>query len=531
MRRSRTLPLLVATLCLPAVLAAGGVDPCTAPADRTDAAVTSFDGTVIAVTVFRPDGACASDTRPVILTLHGWSGSRSTDAGAGDVAPFLEEGYGVVAIDARGHGDSGGDALVHHPDREVRDFRAVLDWIAAELDWVTPDDSGIARDVVAGAYGGSYGGGFQLMTAAFDDRLDALVPMATWNDLQQSLWPNRMAIKSDWLTLLYAAGETGASLDPALGEWFARGMAENLPPHEAQDSFRDSSPARWISGIDVPTFLIQGLPDTLFNLNEAVHNYEGIRDNGADVRLLGVNNGHLLPGLQPTTVGHEVQQDDSPCGDPAPLVRDFLAWHLRGDAAAAERLADVPRVQLGTEQGTCVSGPDWPIHDETIDVTTTAIAAPEPAGSTLVPLLTADAPLTLAGIPRLTGTPVAELDDQLWLSLVVVDADGAHVVHDQVTGIRLRQPGCRAGRALAAGPTDASCGGAMTTPRRIELGGIATTLEAGQQLFLRVDGWNEQAALNSTRRPGAAVMTNVTIELPVVETPSGSVDDEPARRT
>ncbi|MBW3657925.1 MAG: CocE/NonD family hydrolase [Actinobacteria bacterium] len=517
--RRPLLPLLLAALCLPAVLAAV-TDPCTAPASQSDASVTSFDDTVIAVTVFRPDGACAGDPRPVILTLHGWSGSRSTDAGASDVAPFLADGYGVVAIDARGHGDSGGAALVHHPDREVRDFRAVLDFIADELAWVARDDTGIPKDVVAGAYGGSYGGGFQLMTAAFDDRLDALVPMATWNDLQQSLWPNRMAIKSDWLTLLYAAGEANASLDPALGTWFRDGMANNLPPHAAQDSFRGSSPATWMAGIDVPTLLVQGLPDTLFNLNEAVHNLEGIRANGADVRLIGVNTGHLLPGVQPTALGHDVRAEDSPCGDLGPVVSDFLASHLRGDATAAARLAEVPRVMLATEQDTCVSGPAWPLHDETIDITTSAILAPEPAGSTLVPLLTAEAPLTLAGIPQLTGTPVVELDDQLYLSLVVVDGDGVHVVDDQVTGMRLRAPACHAARAGAAATTRwaAACA-VMATPRRIELGGIATTLQPGQELYLRVDGWNEQSALNSTRRPGAAVLTNVTIELPVVDTP------------
>lgn len=526
MRRRPALPrLAAAALCAPALLGATAAPAvtagdCDAPADQSDATVTSFDDTPIAVTVFRPDGACADDPRPVVLTLHGWSGSRSTSPDAGDVAPFLADGHGVVSIDARGHGESGGQALVHHPQREVRDFRAVLDWIHDELAWVAREpDSGVARDVVAGAYGGSYGGGFQLMTAAFDDRLDAIVPVATWHSLPQSLWPNRGAIKSDWLSLLYAAGETSANLDPRLGDWFRQGMADNLPPHDAQHSFEQSSPATWMADIDVPALLIQGLPDTLFNLNEAVHNYLGIRANGADVRLVGVNDGHLLPGLQPTAVGHTVREDPSACGDLEPLVRDFLARHLRGDAAAAARLAAVPRVMLATEQDGCVTGGGWPLHDDTIEVDLPAVVAPEPGGSVLLPLLTAEEELTLAGIPQFAGTPLQELDDQVYLSLVVGDGSGLHVVEDQVTGVRLRPAPCLAtSRSALPTTSGSSCAAAaMATPRQIELGGIATTLEAGQELYLRVDGWNEQYALNSTRRPGATLLTSTSIELPVVD--------------
>jgi pimeloyl-ACP methyl ester carboxylesterase len=518
LRRSVTAALVASMLTVAATgtsSTGGAATDCAAPASQADATVASFDGTSIAVTVFRPDGACVDDPRGVVLTLHGWSGSRSTTPDAADVAPFVTDGYGVVSIDARGHGESGGQGLVHHPDREVRDFRAVLDWIHDELPWVAGDpDSTVAKDTIVGAYGGSYGGGFQLMTAAFDDRLDALVPIATWNSLPAALWPNRGAIKSDWLSLLYAAGESSATLDPRLRQWFVDGMARNFPPHGADDSFRMSSPAAWMEAIDVPALFVQGLPDTLFNLNQAVHNYVGIRDNGADVRLIGINGGHVLPGIQPTSIGHPAPDVESPCGDTQGIVLDFLDKHLRGDVAAAGRLAKAPRVMLATEQNGCVTGADWPIRNREVDVDLKALVAPEPGGSVLVPLLTAEEELTLAGIPRLEATPLQELDDQLYLSLVVADGEGMHMVDDQVTGIRIRGAPCH---ATITTRTSATCGaGAISTPRRIELGGIATTLQPGQELFLRVDGWNEQSAANSTRRPGAAVMTSVTITLPVI---------------
>lgn len=514
MRRSTVLLAILALLGVAADV--GTASACGDPASQADAVVTSFDETPIAVTVFRPAGVCADAPTPVVLTLHGWSGSRSTSTDAGDVAPFLEAGFGVVAIDARGHGESGGLALVHHPSREVRDFQAVLDWIHDELAWVTRDPSPRAlKDVVAGAYGGSYGGGFQLMTAAFDDRLDALVPVATWNSLPEALAPNRGAVKSDWLSLLYVAGETEARIDPLLGEWYRDTMRENVVPHDGEHSFHESSPAQWMGGIDVPTLLVQGMPDTLFDLNQAVANYEGISANGVtDVRLVGVNTGHELPALQPTTVGHDLRVEDSPCADVDQLAVDFLDQHLRGSAEAAARLADVPRVVLPTEQGGCVAAPDWPVHDDELTFTFPAIAAPQPAGSLLLPLFTAEAETTIAGIPQLHGTPLQELDDLVYLSLVVRDATGLHVVDDQVTGVRIR-PTCAAVDAVGGGALEGtSCAAA---PRfDVDLAGIATTLAPGQELLLKVDGWNEQSALNGNRRPGAALLTAVELRLPIV---------------
>jgi hypothetical protein len=56
-----------------------------------------------------------------------------------------------------------------------------------------------------------YGGGYQLLTAAHDDRLDAIAPEITWNSLPQSLAPNG-AVQSTWVDALYGAGVAQASL-------------------------------------------------------------------------------------------------------------------------------------------------------------------------------------------------------------------------------------------------------------------------------------------------------------------------------
>ena len=65
--------------------------------------------------------------------------------------------------------------------------------------------------------GGSYGGAIQLATAAVDHRVDALVPMITWNDLSYALAPNNAtragasdpgAFKWQWANGFYLDGES-----------------------------------------------------------------------------------------------------------------------------------------------------------------------------------------------------------------------------------------------------------------------------------------------------------------------------------
>ena len=48
-------------------------------------------------------------------------------------------------------------------------------------------------DPRVGVTGGSYGGALSLMLAGTDPRIDAVVPLITWNDLEQSLFPNAQA--------------------------------------------------------------------------------------------------------------------------------------------------------------------------------------------------------------------------------------------------------------------------------------------------------------------------------------------------
>ena len=219
----------LAVLCLTVLAVAGLPGGANAAKHSADDQVVKGQGGVdIAITVFQPATASSSNRVPVILHSHGWGGSRETEIG-GDVKKFLDAGFGVVSIDQRGHGESGGQANVQDPELETEDIQNVIDRIAT-FDWVQLDGP---RDPVLGAIGGSYGGGYQTMTALDEiaeegrTRFNALAPQITWYDLPQSLAPQKV-VRTAWNVLLYAAG---SSMVPNyIHESFAWGTATNQWP-------------------------------------------------------------------------------------------------------------------------------------------------------------------------------------------------------------------------------------------------------------------------------------------------------------
>lgn len=468
----------------PAPEAPGG----SSPASVEDATVVSFDGTAIRVTVFRPEGVDEQNPAPVILHSHGWSGSRATEPTA-FVSALLDAGYGVVSIDARGHGESGGNATVHHVDAEVRDSLAVLDWIHDNLAWVQKEPgTGVPKDIVAGGAGYSYGGAFQLTAASHDRRLDALVPEITWNFLPDALAPDG-AVKSVWVDFLYGiAKQSGTRIDPRIDRWYREAMAENAFPDDAYAHFLGSNPRPEAIRADV--LLVQGIPDVLFNLNQAAANYRALEAAGAgDIRLFTHLTGHVLPA-QPFGAGETRRmpfETVGPCGD---LTAVTVAWfdeHLRGRGPSG-----IPEVSFALENGECLALDAFPESLTPLDAPAFSLASGM-AGSVLVPLL--DGPATIAGIPHLK----AEVHDvgvatRAYASLVVVGRDGfTRVVDDQTQPLTLTP-----GETLD-----------------VDLVGVATRLGEGDQLLLRLDGLNEWYLHNGARLPGGVVLTDVVVGLPL----------------
>lgn len=398
-----------------------------------DVTIESFDGTEIAGTVYEPD---AAGPHPAVLTTHGWGMSKAFLRCT--AAMYADNGYVVLAYDSRGYGDSGGEVQVNGP-KEVSDARALIDWLA-DHDAVIADGD----DPRVGMDGGSYGGGIQLLTAARDDRVDAIVPRIAWNDLVASGAPNG-AIKSGWLTMLIGlgtvssrlTGDVGESIDPALQEWYAEAMTDNAMPEAIIDYFAERSPTRYLDDLEAPALVISGWTDTLFPPSEAVANYREIDDAGAESRLVMYGGGHNVAELEVGDGQHEYVNR---------AALDWMDRHVRGAETDV-----VPEVSLWDEQAD--TWRTFDSVDEGVDRETVSLSALDGATSTVrhSPFWADEAAtyelesdeVRIRGTPELSLT-IAAHDAPLicFASLHHVEggSDGEQI-DDQVTGFRLEETG------------------------------------------------------------------------------------------
>lgn len=500
-------PRTITVLSVCAMLATAGLTLPGAAADDHEGPTTveSFDGTEIETLVCRPDGATATDTAPVVLHSHGWGGSAEDDCSTFE--GYLDAGIGVVSISQRGFGDSGGEAHVHDPDFEGRDNIAVIDMVA-DLPWVETEDAD-GEDPVLGAIGGSYGGGYQFITALTetaehgDTRLDALVPQITWYDLVQSLAPNDV-IRSVWVDALYAVG--AASVHQGIHEAFAYGTATGQLPdgtvpgvHDIVDDFHENSPVGFVDEnvhLDVPVLIGQGLTDNLFNLNQGVHNVQDTLTANAreDSYLVGYNGGHALPNVLPP--GTTASGD--PCSQAlgyegfGDLEQAFLEHHLQGTEA------DLPehRYNLATDGGACVQTDS--LDTQRFDVGPANVAATPTAAGAPVYLPVTEGPLTVAGVPSLDATLTsAGVDQRAFLGLAAGSSPAtAQVLSNNLMPVQSLTP-------------------ALQEPVDTELPGVAVELAEDETLYLVLTPTSDIFVHHGSRTPGAMLFQDVTVELPV----------------
>lgn len=513
--RTRSFSVLAASILLGVLVAA----PASA-VTSSDVTITSFDGTPIVITVCQPDGASAGSPVPVILHGHGWGGSRS---GCGSFGDELAAGFGVVSIDFRGFGASGGQANVHDPDFEGRDVLAIIDYVAG-LPWVELDAPG---DPVMGAIGGSYGGGYQFMAALLetaengDTRLDALAPEITWYDLTQALAPNGV-VRTAWVSALFAAG--AAALPSYVHEGYAYTMATGMPPDgsipgtpDIWTEFRQHGPVHYASQgiqLDIPVLIGQGHPDTLFNLNEGLHNFFSTLTPAARAEsyFIGYNGGHVLPFAYPPNVS----SSGDPCsadalggsGNFGDLAIQFFNVHLKGVAGT------LPAHPIGlatADTDRCVWLDDLPEPESArprllpnlpglavapgLGVTLTGLGAP-----VYLPLVeNAEGGFTLAGIPRLSGTlTAAVVEARAFVGLAVGATPAtAQIVDQQWMPIRAPLP-------------------EVLSPLDMDMAAIAIDVPEGDNLYLVLSPLVDQFALHGSRVPGAMVFTDLQVDLPVI---------------
>ncbi|HYO60681.1 MAG TPA: alpha/beta fold hydrolase [Actinomycetota bacterium] len=480
-----------------------------------DVVTNHDDGTEIAVTVFRPAGSSAAAPAPVVLHSHGWGGSRETAVGAA-VKPYLDAGFGVVSFDQRGHGDSSGQAYIQDPTRETEDVKAVIDFVAG-LDWVRLEAPG---DPVLGAIGGSYGGAYQTMTALDEiadegaTRFDALAPQITWFDLPESLAPQKV-VRTAWVLALYGAG---SSMLPqhvheafvwgsATGQW-PDGTLYDQPAPAAPDIdsvLAENGPRAFVERgirIDVPVLLRQGASDNLFDLNEGLKIFERALTDEARAQsyFVSFNGGHALPNALPPGEPADVQVGGGvdACTDFTATTIEFFERVFSGtttggllparynftavDGKTCLRTGSVPARKQLTVAGPFGTGEI---------VTTAGGGAPQH-----LPLL--DGPANVAGVPVLEGKVTsAALDGRAFFGLAIgtTPAD-ARVVHNNLLPLRRAVP-----------VTDSEF--------EIELPGVVAKVPAGKTLYLTVTPVSDMFFGHGSRTPGAMVLTDVSIGLPL----------------
>lgn len=471
---------------------------------------SDVDGEDIAMTFYEPTTITGGETYPLLMNSHGFGGSRRKEPNA-FFTRLRDAGYAILTIDQRGHGDSGGQIEALNPAKEGKDLSQALDWVEGNIPWIRYEFSPEVgtTNLALGTFGSSYGGGFQHTLLSWDEkqRLDAMVPDITWHHLTYSFAPN-LVLKTAWVTLLEAAGTSGSQGRQA--DWIHQAYIEATTTNNVSDEIieqyfdaygmnaycSDNRPHR------VDALYTQGMPDVLFNLNEAFKNYSCVSNLGGDVRLWTHQSGHVLPNQTTGTYT---------CGTLA--YEDVVfAWfeeklmHVNGAAdfipEVCMSLAEGDAVHLDEVQ---VGSTDNTVHTFTITNFVQGNAGPGGGNGANPPIIhelgTADGTMMIAGIPTITVD----------MEIPLTGGDGVGDPRVFI-GIGVQKGGSGDWVLL----DDQAMPFRGYAPDEDQLVGVAERLEAGDKYGLMFYAWEFFFAGSAARDSEPAVDINVTVELPLV---------------
>jgi len=381
---------VVSSLCVAVVAAAPAGAADITPRDLT-ITVTGLGSEnrtcMIDADLYVPSGIGAATPAPAILATNGFGGTKADLA---DFAQGLGE-LGYVTLSYTGLGFVDGNLCPITLDDREHDGAAasqLLRFLGGDPSIVAVDDSTgtpvrvdfvilddpAAFDPRVGMVGGSYGGQVQFATAGYESmaggpsRLDAIIPIITWNDLSYSLAPNNAALpagdsvsssnagvaKYQWALLVTTLGigrglaDLPSATDPAAVLAYLTQTCVNFDqrvctalteiaiqgyPSAASIGFlRERSVASYLDDITVPTLIAQGQADTLFNLQESIATYRALKDQGTDVKLIWQSWGHS--DAEP--VAGELDERNLLNSHQRQLAVQWLDFYLRGPEGALE---------------------------------------------------------------------------------------------------------------------------------------------------------------------------------------------------
>ena len=350
-----------------------------------------------------PDDANAKSPQPAVMATNGFGGSWTSSTSLGPAQEAVSRDYVALTYSGLGFGGSGCQIELDNPTWDGLAASELISW----LGFLPEVQKHGTDDPVVGMVGGSYGGGIQFSAAEVDPRLDAIVPVITWNDLGYSLAPNNDTVgttglarqttepgvlKWEWSTLFFADGmatplehptaatpSTCPDFAPTVCMAYLSSVALGYPDRATITMLRHDSMVDFWQRLHLPVLLAQGEDDTLFDIKEAVANYRELRADGDPVTLVLQSWGHSDSTPAPGEFSSSAPFD----GYENILVADFFAKWLRGENVSTGAAVQYFRAWVaytGNAAPAYGTASSWPVGSET-DLYLSAPAVPGSTGS------------------------------------------------------------------------------------------------------------------------------------------------------
>ena len=347
--------------------------------------ITTRDGTRLAVDVFLPGGRTSDAWLPALLELtRYWRASEDPVTGVRRNSLrrldrfFLQHGYAVLKVDARGSGASFGTRSAEYSPQEVRDGWDVVDWVTKQ-----PWSSGSV-----GAYGTSYSGTTaELLAAVEHPAVKAVIP--GWSDWDAYTSPVRpyglvTAFVEEWGRLVGAmdrndraimgglvrrvdADSSGVLRDAAVrehasnadvGAW-VRASEFRDDRYQGGPSYAELGPVFWYKAIQrsrVPMLVLVSWLDA-GTAEGALERFRTFPNPQKLVVMASSHGGTALASpfrVDTTPVPNDPTEDEM-----ARLRLDFFDRYLKGVRNDVDRWPSVRYYTLGAER--YAAAPRWPL--------------------------------------------------------------------------------------------------------------------------------------------------------------------------
>jgi pimeloyl-ACP methyl ester carboxylesterase len=243
---------VVVAILAAALVCAGGAS---AAAGWTEVTITASDSTPLACADIVPSGTAPAGGWPGVILFHGLGQSHTDMEPIGTA--MAQFGFASLACDARGTGGSGGKFGLDGPT-ETQDARDLFNWFAAR-----PDVS----NTQIGAFGLSLGGGAVWNAAVAGVPFKAIVPAITWTNLAAGLNPD--GVPKSGLVEILSQVVPVSKWDPALAQTAQTLLQGDVTPAVTSSEAARSSRSQ-LHALTVPTLLLQGRHDFLFDMDQAI---------------------------------------------------------------------------------------------------------------------------------------------------------------------------------------------------------------------------------------------------------------------